>query len=112
VSGKPVIRLESARRDERQAIQYYAREAGLDVALRFREALREAYQAIGERPAAGSSRYADLVGIRGLRSRKLNRFPFLLFYAQGQDRIAVWRILHAQRDIGALLAEAEDEERA
>ena len=110
MSSKRVIRLESARLDEREAIRYYAREAGLDVALRFREALRDAYRAIGDRPAAGSTRYADLAGIRGLRSRGLNRFPFLLFYLEYEDRLDVWRILHAQRDIGKLLAEAEDED--
>jgi toxin ParE1/3/4 len=110
VSGKPVLRLESARRDEREAIRYYAAEAGLDVALRFREALRHAYRAIEERPAAGSPRYADIVGLEGLRSRKLGRFPFLLFYIERINQIEVWRILHAQRDVGKALAQAEDQD--
>ncbi len=109
MSGKPVIRLDSARDDERQAIQYYAREAGLDVALRFRDALRDAYRAIGDMPGAGSSHYGNIVGIVGLRSRRLNRFPFLLFYAEREGRIEVWRILHGQRDIGRLLAQGEDQ---
>ena len=109
MSGKPVVRLEAARQDEREAIRYYASEAGLDVALGFRDALREAYRAIGDRPGAGSLRYADLVGAPNLRSRRLSRFPFLIFYAEEEARISVWRILHAQRDIGRLLTESEAE---
>ena len=82
---------------------YYAGEAGLDVALRISAALGDAYRAIAERPATGSPRYGDLLGIAGLRSRKLKRFPFLVFYLEYGDHIEVWRVLHAQRDIPASL---------
>jgi toxin ParE1/3/4 len=112
VSAKRVIRRRSARQDEREAVQYYAREADLEVALRFSEALRDAYRAISDRPAAGSLRYADLVGIRGLRSRRLSRFPFLVFYAERDGKLEVWRILHAQRDMGALLVDQRDDDKA
>lgn len=105
MSAKPVIRLESARQDERDAVAYYAREAGLDIALRFAEAVRDAYRSVGNRPAIGSPRYGDLLGIEGLRSRKLSRFPFLVFYVEGKDRIEIWRVLHAKRDIPAWLHE-------
>src|SRR6185503_14409696 len=62
VSAKPLIRLESAQRDERDAVAYYAREAGLDIALSFSEALRAAYRAIVDRPQIGSPRYGDMLG--------------------------------------------------
>ena len=105
MSAKAAVRLEAARQDERQAVIYYAREAGLEVALGFRQALREAYRAIADHPGTGSPRYAELVGIRGLRGRSLNRFPFLVFYIDREDHIEVWRVLHAQRDIPATLVE-------
>jgi toxin ParE1/3/4 len=108
VSAKPLIRLVAARQDELDAAAYYAREAGLDVALRFNEALRDAYQAIAGRPASGSPRYADLLGVAGLRSRKLHRYPYLVFYVEHENHIDVWRVLHAQRDIPASLADSAD----
>lgn len=106
MSAKPLIRLESARRDERNAVAYYAREAGLDVALRFAGTLRNTYRSVSERPGIGSPRYGNLLGIEGLRSRKLNRFPFLIFYVERDNQIEVWHVLHAQRDIPASLGEA------
>lgn len=72
------------------------------------EALRDAYRAIADRPATGSLRYAGLLGVRGLRSRKLSRFPFLIFYTEQKGQIEVSRVLHAQRDIGALLSEKDE----
>ena len=101
--AKPLIRLAEAQRDELDAVAYYAREAGLDVAFRISAELRDAYRAIADRPGTGSPRYADLLGIAELRSRKLKRFPFLIFYLEYSDRIDVWRILHAQRDVPASL---------
>lgn len=103
MSAKPVIRSESARKDEREAVAYYAREAGLDVALRFIDALRDAYGKIADRPGAGSPRFASRLGLPGLRHRTIRRFHYLIFYMEGVDRILVWRVLHAQSDIPAWL---------
>jgi toxin ParE1/3/4 len=104
---KPVIRLESAQADERETVLHYAREAGLDLSLRFTDALRDVYQSIGDRPAIGSPRYGDLLGIENLRSRKVKHFPFLVFYVERVDHVDIWRILHDQRDIAASLQSAK-----
>ncbi len=88
-----------ARRDVDEAIDYYAGEAGVDVALHFIDALKEAYRAISSRPAIGSPRYAHELELPGLRSRKITRFPYLIFYLERDDHIDVWRVLHGQRDI-------------
>ena len=104
MSAKPLIRLEAARRDELDAVAYYAQEAGLDMAMRFADAMRACYEAIADRPGTGS-RFGELLGIEGLRVRKLGRFPFLAFYLEYEGHIAVWRVLHAQRDIPATLDE-------
>lgn len=103
--AKPLIRLQSAREDELEAVRYYAAEAGLDIALAFREALRTAYRLIVARPSAGSPRYGEILDLPGLRTKRLKRFPFLVFYIESPDRIDVWHVLHAQRDIPASLAE-------
>jgi toxin ParE1/3/4 len=104
---RPVIRLESAQADEREAVIRYAREAGLDLSLRFTEALRDAYRSIGDRPGTGSPRYGDLLGIEDLRSRKVKNFPYLVFYVERLDHIDILRVLHAQRDIAAWLRDAK-----
>lgn len=99
MSGKTVLARAQARRDVADIIDYYAREAGTDVARRFIDALQASYRAIGERPGIGSPRYAHELGLPGLRSRKLARFPYLVFYVERADHIEIWRVLHGQRDI-------------
>jgi len=106
---KALVPREMARGDVEAAVDFYAAEAGETVALRFVDALERAYRAIGNHPAAGSPRYGLELGLPGLRSRALNRFPYLIFYVERADHVDVWRVLHAQRDIPAWLQEqAED----
>ena len=109
MSAKPLVLRESARADERDAVAYYAREAGLDVATRLAETLRDAYRAIGDHPGTGSPRYGSLLGIKDLRSRKLGRFPYFVFYIEHEKHVDIWRVLHTQRDIPASLEERGDE---
>ena len=99
MTAKPIIPRALARQDVEEAIDYYAREAGPDVALRFIDAISEAYRQISARPATGSPRYANELDLPELRSRKLGRFPYVIFYLERDDHIDVWRLLHAQRDI-------------
>ena len=99
MSGKPVLPREVARQDINEAIEYYLREAGVEVTLRFIDALEAAYQAIGRNPATGSPRYAHGLNLPGLRSRGVGRFPYLIFYMELAERVEVWRVLHAHRDI-------------
>lgn len=98
----------AAERDIDEATDYYTDEAGEDVARGFIDALHAAYRAIREHPGTGSPRYADILGVSGLRSRTLGRFPFLVFYVEHDDHIEVRRVLHARRDIPASLREAGD----
>jgi toxin ParE1/3/4 len=46
---------------------------------------------------------AHELGLPGLRSRSVGRFPYLIFYVEQPDHIDVWRILHARRDIAEWL---------
>jgi len=107
VSRKPVRPRESARRDVEAAVDYYVGEAGADVALGFIDALQTAYRSISDHPAAGSPRYANQLGLPGLRSRIVRRYPYLVFYIERDDHIDVWRVLHALRDIPAWMQEPE-----
>jgi toxin ParE1/3/4 len=103
VSPKRIERRPSADRDIDSAVEFYLREAGQSQALGFSAALEQALDHIARHPAAGSPRYGYELGLPGLRSWPLQRFPFLIFYADRDDHIEVLRILHAERDIAAHL---------
>lgn len=105
MTDKPVILREAARQDIDDAIAHYAAEAGAPVALAFIDALERAFRQLARHPASGSPRYASELRIEGLRAWPLRRFPYLLFYRDAGDRLDVWRVLHAQRDIPAWMQE-------
>ena len=107
MSKKPILPRALARRDAEAAVDHYSREAGRDVALGFVDALKVAYKAIADQPAAGSPRYAHELALPGLRTRPLKRYPYLVFYIEHEEHIDVWRVLHAQRDIPAWMREPE-----
>nr|WP_153476163.1 type II toxin-antitoxin system RelE/ParE family toxin [Sinorhizobium meliloti] len=88
-----------ARSDVEAAIDYYAREAGNEVALGFIDALQAAYASIASHPEGGSLRYAYELGLPDLRSVSLKRYPYLIFYRDQPDHVDVWRVLHGKRDI-------------
>jgi toxin ParE1/3/4 len=103
VIAKPVIARALARQDVENAVDYYAGEAGADIAVQFVDALKDAYHRIGVRPGTGSPRFGHELEVPGLRSRKIARFPFLIFYLERDDHIDVWRVLHNQRDFASWL---------
>ncbi|MBL6614931.1 MAG: type II toxin-antitoxin system RelE/ParE family toxin [Reyranella sp.] len=105
MSRKPIRPRETAKRDVEEAIDYYAREAGADVATGLIDALQAAYRFVGEHPAAGPPRYANELGLPGLRSRLLKGYPYIVFYVERDDHIDVWRVLHAHRDIPVWMRE-------
>lgn len=104
---KPVIPRAVAQRDVEDAVDHYMNEASEQVALGFVDALEQAYAHIARHPATGSMRYAHELNLPGLRSWRLNRYPFLVFYVEMPDRIDIWRVLHGQRDIPSWLHEEE-----
>ena len=99
MSDKRIIPRELARDDAEAAVDYYAREAGPEVALGFIDALQAAYDLIANHPESGSLRYSYELGLPDLRNVYLKRYPNLVFYREQADFIDVWRVLHAKRDI-------------
>jgi toxin ParE1/3/4 len=104
--GKDVVQLPSADHDVGAAIDFNRLEASEKVAQAFVATLESAYRLIGEQPAAGSVRYAHELQLPGLRSWPLKRYPYLVFYMEHEDRVDVWRVLHASSDLPAWMAEA------
>lgn len=105
---QPVVPRRQATQDVDEAIAFYLSEAGENAALGFVTALEQAYRHIGRHPASGSPRFAHELGIAGLRSWPLRRFPYVVFYLERTDHLDVWRVLHATRDIPGWLSEAGD----
>ena len=107
MSGKPVVLSMQARQEIRQITAWYRKEGGTKLALRWATSLETAVRHIGNHPQAGSSRYADLLNLPGLRFWMPKRFPYLIFYLEHDTHIDIWRLLHAQRDIPAWMGELQ-----
>lgn len=106
---KRVARRARAERDIDEAAAYYFAEGGIELELRFIDALEAALRHVAAHPGTGSPRYATELNSPGLRFWPVKRFPYLIFYVEGADHVDVWRVLHKHRDIPAWLRdEAED----
>jgi toxin ParE1/3/4 len=105
MSAKPVVLRERAARDVEMAVDRYVQEAGSAIAIAFVGRLEACLRAIGGQPAIGSLRYAHELNLPGVRAFPLQRYPYLVFYVERDDRIDVWRVLHAQTDIPAWLVD-------
>lgn len=101
MSAKVVIPRALADRDVREAIEYYAAQAGTEVALAFVDAVEAAFSHLGRHPASGSPRYAHELDIPGLRAWPMKKFPYLVFYVEAETHVDVWRVLQAERDVPA-----------
>ncbi|MDR9764181.1 type II toxin-antitoxin system RelE/ParE family toxin [Rhizobium redzepovicii] len=104
---RPIVPRRSARKDVEIAVDYYAREAGAQIALSFIDALESTYTLLAEHPASGSLRYAYELGLPGLRSRALKGYPYMVFYLEQADHVDVWRVLHVKQDIPVWLQDPE-----
>ena len=105
MKARRIERQAQAREDVRSALDFYLVEAGETVAQAFIEAIDAAFRHVAEMPTSGSSRLAQEVGLPGLRSWPVKRFPYLVFYLDHGDRVVVWRVLHSQRDLPRTLAD-------
>jgi len=108
VKAKPVAPRKLANRDVDEAVEYYLSEGSEQAALGFIDALEEAYAHIGRHPGTGSPRYAQELGLPGLRSWPLKHYPHLVFYVERDDHVDIWRVLHGQRDIPAWMREPDE----
>jgi len=102
--AKPAQLRAVAANDIERAVDHYRDEAGADVAARFVDAIERAMRRLARQPQLGSLRFAYDLGIPDLRVFPIDRFPYLVFYVEQNDRLDVWRVLHDRRDIPATLA--------
>lgn len=108
MASSPVALRAQAVDDVERIVDHYLDEAGESLALKFVDALERATIRIGRVPLIGTLRFSYEVGIPDLRAWPIGRFPYLIFYVAGADRVDVWRVLHSRRDLPAELTEATD----
>ena len=102
-AARPVVPRRAASRDVEETVDYLAREAGLEAALRFIDAFEAACEHISTHPASGSPRFGWELDRPGLRVWPVKGFGYLAFYCEDDDFIDLWRVLHGARDIPASL---------
>ncbi|MET3479548.1 type II toxin-antitoxin system RelE/ParE family toxin [Variovorax atrisoli] len=86
------------------AIQYYAATMQAPSAAKgLIDELQKAYGLIKRNPDAGSPRLEAELGMPGLRSWKLSRYPYLIVYFRHPDFVDVVDVLHTRTDYVAAL---------
>jgi toxin ParE1/3/4 len=102
------LRLRPLAQADIDAIVAYCRdEGGASLATQFADQLEHTLRTLATHSAIGSGRYADLLGIPGLRSWPIRQSAYLIFYVDDAGQIDIWRVLHGRRDISALLGEVD-----
>ncbi len=88
---------------DRQA-SWFAKTAGLDLALRFLTALQATLDRISEYPDIGARTRFEHPAIAGCRFVPVDGFEkILIFFRFDSHRILVIRVLHGSREIDAVL---------
>jgi toxin ParE1/3/4 len=104
MAGEPrIIIRPRADRDLDDHAEYIARD-NLEAARRFYDAAAKAFEQLVVLPEMGSPQTFRNPALTGLRMWRIPRFErYLIFYRPIQEGIEVIRVLHAARDIGAIL---------
>lgn len=103
MKARKIVLRRAANRDIETAVDRYVEEAGERTALGFVQSLEQDFRHIGRHPASGAPRDAQELDLPGLGFWPVKRYPHLVFYVESGDVVDVWRVLHAERDIPALL---------
>ena len=100
---KPTSLRPQALRDREIEVRYYRKEAGSKVAVRLVNASNIALDQLELEPGIGSPVLRKTLGIPGLRTWRVSRFPLLWLYFERDDRVDVVRLLGDRQDLAVLL---------
>jgi toxin ParE1/3/4 len=104
---KPALLRPQALRDQQGEVRYYRKEGGTRLAVRLVKATNAALDQIELEPGIGSPLAGKRLGISGLRTWQVAKFPLLWFYFERGDHLDVVRLLGERQDIASILS-AED----
>jgi toxin ParE1/3/4 len=101
----------AARQDILHQYRHYLTLDLPHVAERFLASVENSIDALMAAPKAGSPRHFANPLLAGLRSWPVKGFEeFRIYYLERPCEVAVARILHGRRDIGAILEDERDDE--
>ena len=102
---KPAVLRPHALRDQQGEVRYYRQESGTRVAVKLAKATNDALDQIELEPGIGSPRLGKLLGIPGLRTWRVGKFPLLWCYFERAGHLDVVRLLGERQDIAAILGD-------
>jgi len=102
---KPAVLRPQALRDQQGEVRYYRKEGGTRVAVELANATNAALDQIELDPGIGSPTLGKLLGIPGLRTWRVSKFPLLWCYFELGEYLDVVRLLGERRDLAAILGD-------
>lgn len=102
MSAKPVVARTQAYRDIDAIVAWHLREEAEHAALRFIDELEAAFGRPGSPPSARLAMRTSW-GLPTCAAGNSTAAPHLIFYVEAAECINVWRLLHGQRDLPALI---------
>ena len=88
-----------AKRSLAEIAEYLAREATLEIALRFLDRAEETFEFLLETPGIGHRPDFRALALGDVRAWAVRDFPnFLVYYVETIDGIVVLDVIHAARD--------------
>jgi toxin ParE1/3/4 len=100
---KPAVLRPQARLDQEGEVRYYRKQAGTKVALQLVRKTNAALDQLELDPGIGSPAIGRLVGVAGLRTWRVGKFPLLWFYFERADHLDVVRLLGERQNIAAIV---------
>ena len=94
-----------ALRDQQGEVRYYRKEGGTRLAVNLAKATNAALDQIELDPGIGSPMLGKLLGIPGLRTWRVAKFPLFWCYFDRLDHLDVVRLLGERQDIAAILGD-------
>lgn len=94
-----------ALRDQQDVVRYYRQEGGTSVAVRAVKATNAALDQIEREPGIGSPTLGKRLGIPGLRTWRVAKFPLLWCYFKRGEDVDVVRLLGERQDLAAVLGD-------
>jgi toxin ParE1/3/4 len=92
-------------RDQQDEVRYYRVQGGTRLAVAVATATNKALEQIERDPGIGSPRLGTWLGIAGLRSWRVRRFPLLWCYFERGDHVDVVRLLGERQDLRMILGD-------
>jgi len=102
---KPAVLRPQALRDQQGEVRCYRKEGGTRAAVKLATASNAALDQIELDPGIGSPTLGKLLGVPGLRTWRVAKFPLLWCYFEREDHVDVVRLLGERQNIAAILGD-------